>query len=173
MSRLLTVRAATVLLTLAAILIPARASAQHRAMTHPPDLPVAVRVEVSGDRPWARLMARADLMRLVAVDPALELTETTPEAVADGRQRGYRVEVRLESGLERIGGRDLMQCAMHQTIFDLRLRALRGSAVQRAAVAVAGPVDRDSVAEARRMCVSALVPVVLEGVHDYLSRARR
>lgn len=137
------------------------------------DGPVHIRVRASGERVWTRLRALADLSERIARAPDLVLTDRLPRAVAGGVQRGYLVEVRLVSTVDRAEGHRRLRCVMHQSIFELKTMALRGSASQRGTLALSPGADDAALSRARQRCFGALVPAVLDGVDDFLARSPR
>ncbi|MCA9540438.1 MAG: hypothetical protein KC620_16175, partial [Myxococcales bacterium] len=101
------------------------------------------------------------------------LVDEMPPAVAAGKTPGFQLQVRLERTVARTPEKVRIECAVTQAIFDLKLRALRGSATQRGALELGPKVDDAGIARQVRACMNALVPVVHDGMTDFVGRLRR
>lgn len=148
---------------------------------------VFVAVEVHGDDPALAGFVRARVLERCAGDARIALgREETfggaragsgpdPRAeVAAGRLPGVELKLRVARAVERTGTNTTVRCSVAQSVFDMKLRALRGSATQRAEIDLGTPNVTDEAAERNvRECLAALVPVVYEGLSDYLDRMDR
>jgi hypothetical protein len=137
---------------------------------------VLVSLDVGGDADLTDLV-RTKMTERCAGDARVVL-EGTPggEARPDveaGRLPGVELKLRVGRTVQRSPSTTVVRCEIFQSVFDMRLRALRGSATQRAEVDLGTPNVTDEAAlRNARECLSALVPVVFEGLSDYLDRTR-
>lgn len=88
-----------------------------------------------------------------------------------GSAPGVKLMVRAAHRVQRAAATTTISCEMAQSIFDLKLQALRGSATQRASVEVGGAnVSEREVEVQTRACLEALVPAVYDGLAGYVAR---
>ncbi len=145
---------------------------------------VFVAVEVSGEDAATagfvrtRVLERCAGDRRVVLGRALDLAGTAasdgpdPRAeVEAGRLPGVELKLRVARTVLRSPTTTKVRCEVFQSVYDLRLRALRGSATQRAEIDLGSPTASAAAADQNaRECLGALVPVVYEGFSDYLDR---
>ncbi len=135
--------------------------------------PAWLRLEITGDTPEMQAHVRQALEKTFADEPQVRLTEAVPPSVSNGVLKGYELKLRLERKVER--GPDALQlrCIITQSIFDLRMRNLRGSATQKGSLTLGSKAPESVVTAQITACMDALAPVVHRGMTDFLARSRR
>jgi hypothetical protein len=145
---------------------------------------VYVAVDVSGDDEAIAGFVRTRVLERCAGDRRVVLGRTVdlaapaasdgpdPRAEVDaGRLPGVELKLRVARAVERTPTTTKVRCEVYQSVYDLRLRALRGSVTQRAEIDLGSPTATAAAADQNaRECLGALVPVVYEGFSDYLDR---
>jgi hypothetical protein len=145
---------------------------------------VYVSVEVSGDDEATagfvrtRMLERCAGDRRVVLGRTVDLTGAAPSGGPDpraeveaGRLAGVELKLRVARTVERSPTTTKVRCEVFQSVYDLRLRALRGSVTQRAEIDLGSPSASAAAADQNaRECLGALVPVVYDGFSDYLDR---
>jgi len=148
---------------------------------------VFVAVEVSGDtvgqsiRDFVRdgLESRMTSDERVVFGRTLDLAnpggsgEDPLAAVREGRMPGVELKLTLSQTVDRSSGTVRVHCSVAQAVFDMKLRALRGTATQRAEIDLGSlKVTDEAIARQARECLGALVPVVWDGLASYLDRVQ-
>ena len=135
--------------------------------------PAMVRLEVSGDTPEMRAHLTEQMRKKLGEDTQMRVVDGVPAMVSKGKIRGYELKLRLDRTVERSATKTRVTCAVTQSIFDLKLRALRGSATQRGALELDAGTPDEIISRHFRACVDAVVPVLHRGMSDFLARSRR
>ncbi len=148
---------------------------------------VFVTVEVTGDADALRKRVQDGLVGLAARNQRVTLGRTVdltagadssgdpdPRAeVEAGRLKGVRLKVHLASSVARTAATTVITCEAAQSVYDLRINALRGSATQRGAIELgSGNVTDQAVAAQMAGCMDALTPVLFRGLSEYLDRLK-
>lgn len=133
---------------------------------------VFVAFEVSGEDAALQAFVRQHLTDRAGRDPRVVLDAAEARAEVDaGRMPGVELKVRLTRQVDRGAGSTQVNCQLAQSIYDLKLKALRGSATQRAAIDLGTSNVTDQAVGAQvRECLAALAPVVYDGLSTYLDR---
>ena len=135
--------------------------------------PVWLRLEITGDTAEMQAHVRQSVEKLFADDPRVRMTRSVPTPVANGVLKGYELKLRLEREIERGPEKMNVRCVISQSIFDLRMRNLRGSATQKGSLVLGNTAPDAIVTKQITACMDALAPVVHRGMNDFLARSRR
>lgn len=135
--------------------------------------PVWVRLEVTGDTAEMQAHVREKMTARLADDGRMQLTDSVPTPVANGVLKGYELKLRLERELKPGPAKLAVTCRISVSIFDLRMRNLRGSATQKGALKLDNGAPEAMVTKHLGACMDALAPHVHGAMTDFLARSRR
>lgn len=147
---------------------------------------IYLEIRVSGEEAPLQAFVEQKLLEQAAKDPRVVLGRAEDfgskasaqngdprEAVKNGEMPGVELKVRVSRDVQRTAANTRINCQLAQAIFDLKLRALRGSATQRAAIDLGtSKVNEKAIDGQLRQCLAALAPVVYEGLGSYLDRVQ-
>ena len=130
---------------------------------------VFLRVAVSGGAPENSVHVEQSLRGHAQADRRV-LLEPSDEA-----QHRLELMIRVGEFVNRGGAQVSIRCEMSQSVYILRegdQRSLKGSATQRAEVALGLTATEQAVAGQMRACIDALVPAVYGGFSGFLDELR-